>query len=150
MTGLDAVPTYFDTSAFAKRYIAEAGSDRVDTFLAGHDDDCVISPLVTTEFESILQRLMRQRLVHADYAVQARNHLSTDLTGAVWAMRPFETASFQHASRLLRELHTPLATLDALHLACAIKLGCTGLATCDHQLARAAAASGLLVYSFEN
>lgn len=150
MTGLDAVPTYFDTSAFAKRYVAEAGSDRVDAFLAGHDDDCVISPLVTTEFESILQRLMRQRLLSGDYAAQARAHLSNDLTGAVWAMHPFETASFQRASRLLRELETPLATLDALHLACAIELGCTGLATYDQQLARAAAASGLLVYTFEN
>ena len=54
-----------------------------------------------------------------------------DLTSAVWAMQAFETASFQRASRLLHELDTPLAT-------------------CDHQLARAAAASGLLAYSFEN
>ncbi len=142
--------TYFDTSAFAKRYIAEAGSDRVDAFLASHDDDCVISPLVAAEFESILQRLMRQGLMGADFAVQARRHLSADLSGALWAMQPFEVASFQRAIGLLRELGTPLATLDALHLACAIELRCAGLATCDHQLARAAAASGLLVYSFEN
>ena len=47
-------------------------------------------------------------------------------------MQPFETTICQRASRLLHEL------------------GCTGLATCDHQFARAAAASGLLVYSFEN
>ena len=39
MTGLDPVPTYFDTSAFAKRYIAEAGSDQVHAFLASHGED---------------------------------------------------------------------------------------------------------------
>ena len=103
----------------AKRYIAEAGSDTVDTFLAGHDDDCVICPLVATEFESILQRLLRQGLIAPDFAARARSSFAADLSGALWAMRPFEVASFGRASTLLRDLNTPLATLDALHLACA-------------------------------
>ena len=144
------VATYFDTSAMAKRYIAEAGSDTVDTFLAGHDDDCVICPLVATEFESILQRLVRQGLIAADFAARARSSFAADLRGALWAMRPFEVASFGRANTLLRDLNTPLATLDALHLACAIELHCTALATSDRQLARAALASGLVVHSFVN
>ena len=142
--------TYFDTSALAKRYILEAGSDTVDAFLASHDDDCVICPLVATEFESILQRLLRQGLIAPDFAARARSSFAADLSGALWAMQPFEVASFGRAGNLLRDLNTPLATLDALHLACAIELHCTALATSDRQLARAAQASGLVVHSFVN
>ena len=142
--------TYFETSALAKRYIAELGSDTVDAFLAQHADDCVISPLVATEFESILQHLLRQGLIDAAFAGASRSRFAADLTGALWAMQPFEVASFGRAIGLLRDLGTPIATLDALHLACAIELNCAALATCDRQLARAAEASGLVVHSFVN
>ena len=142
--------TYFDTSALAKRYIAEQGSDAVDAFLAQHLEDCVISPLVVAEFESILQRLLRQGLIDTDYAAQSRSQFAADLAGALWAMLPFEVASFGRATGLLRDLGTPLATLDALHLACAIEMNCGALATSDRQLVRAAEASGLLVHSFVN
>ena len=142
--------TYFDTSALAKRYIAEPGSDAVDEFLAQHADDCVITPLVATEFESILQRLLRQGLIDADFAARSHSRFAADLSGALWAMRPFEVASFSRAVGLLRELGTPLVTLDALHLASAVEHQCTALATSDRQLARAAQASGLLVHTFLN
>lgn len=142
--------TYFDTSALAKRYIAEPGSDAVDEFLAQHADDCVITPLVATEFESILQRLLRQGLIDADFAARSNSRFAADLSGALWAMRPFEVASFSRAVGLLRELGTPLVTLDALHLASAVEHQCTALATSDRQLARAAQASGLLVHTFLN
>ena len=43
----------------------------------------------------------------------------------------------------------PLAeTPDALHLACAIELGCAALASGDRRLLAAAAARGLRVHSF--
>ena len=142
--------TYFDTSALAKRYIAELGSDTVDQFLAQHADDCVISPLVATEFESILQRLLRQGLIEASFAARARSSFANDLSGALWAMQPFEVASFGRAAGLMRDLAAPLATLDALHLARAIELKCAALATSDRQLALAAQASGLLVHTFLN
>ena len=142
--------TYFDTSALAKRYIAELGSDTVDEFLAQHADECVISPLVATEFESILQRLLRQGLIAPRFAALTRSRFANDLSGALWAMLPFEVASFGRAAGLLRDLPAPLATLDALHLASAIELKCAALATSGRQLARAAQASGLLVHSFVN
>ena len=140
---------YFDTSAFAKRYVAEIGSDAVDAFLMDQSaDDCIISPLVVTELNSILQRLQRTGLMDAEFAARARVALAVDLTSALWAMRPFATGSFDRAGCLLRELPTPLATLDALHLACAIELQCTSMATADRQLAAAAIAVGLNVHHF--
>ncbi len=142
------MPIYIDTSALAKRYVAERGSDAFDAFLAEQADDCVICPLGATEFESVLQGLQRQGLMTAAFAQQARRDFAADLTSALWAMRPFEAAAFALASQLLRGLKAPLATLDALHLACAIEFDCTGFATGNRQLARAAEERGLHIHPF--
>ena len=142
------MPIYVDTSALAKRYLAEAGSAEFEVFLAGQSDECVICPLGAMEFESLLQRLLRQRLIDRDYALQARRDFSSDLASAVWSMRGFEVASIARGTELLRELSSPLATLDALHLASALELSCDALASGDQQLLRAAEECGLTVHSF--
>lgn len=142
------MPIYIDTSALAKRYIAERGSDAFDAFLLEQTDDCVISPLVATELESIVQRLRRQQLIDARYATQVRRDFAQDLRAALWSMRPFAASGLTLAAELLRTLASPLATLDALHLASAIELGCDALATADRQLAVAAAERGLGVHPF--
>lgn len=132
----------------AKRYVAERGSAEIDRFVAAQEADCVICPLVAIEFESILQRLQRQRLINAAFAHQARRDFASDLTSAVWSMLGFDAACFARGTELLRTLKSPLATLDALHLACAIESGCHAIATGDRQLARAAEESGLTIHSF--
>lgn len=139
---------YVDTSAFAKRYLSERGSEEFDEFLRSCDDECWISPLGATEFESILQRLKRRGVIDAGYVRQARGDFHGDLAASLWSMRPFEPSSFHQAAALLRTLDVPLATLDALHLATAIDFGCDGFATGDRQLARAAAKRGLRVHDF--
>jgi len=139
---------YIDTSALAKRYLLERGSETFDAFLQQCDDDCVISPLGGTEFESILQRLRRERLIDADYAEQARKDFLADVHTALWTVRPFVISVFSEAADLMRSLDVPLATLDALHLASALDLGCRGFATGDRQLARAAARRGLTLHDF--
>jgi predicted nucleic acid-binding protein len=141
---------YIDTSALAKRYLLEAGSDAFEAFLQQCNDDCVISPLGSTEFESVLQRLRRQQLIDVDYAEQARQDFLADLHSALWVLRPFAPSGFPQAARLMRTLDVPLATLDALHLAAALDAGCQGLATGDRQLSRAASSCGLTVHDFSN
>jgi uncharacterized protein len=142
------MPIYVDTSALAKRYVLEQGSDAFDAFLRDCEDDCVISPLGTTEFESVLQRLRRQGYIDAAFARQARNDFLADLNSALWAVRPFASSSFSQATELMRSLDTPLATLDALHLASALEFGCDSFATSDRQLSRAASKRGLTVHDF--
>ncbi len=139
---------YIDTSALAKRYLAEKGSDAFDAFLIAQPDECVISPLVATELESVVQRLLRQRLIDKAYAEQVRQDFAADLRGALWAMRPFPSAGLARAADLLRTLAAPLATLDALHLASAVELECSAIATGDRQLATAAQERGLEVHPF--
>lgn len=139
---------YVDTSALAKRYIAERGSDAFDAFLMQQPDDYVISPLVATELESVVQRLLRERLIDRAFAAQVRQAFANDLTAALWSMRPFPSVSLGRAQELLRKLAAPLATLDALHLAMALEFECTAIATGDRQLAKAATEQGLGVHTF--
>ena len=139
---------YVDTSALAKRYLSEKGSDAFDAFLIGQVDEFVVSPLVATELESVVQRLLRQRLISKTYAEQLRQDFSDDLRGALWAMRPFPNPGMALAGELIRTLAAPLATLDALHLASALQFGCGAVATGDRQLALAAAEAGLVVHEF--
>lgn len=142
------MPIYIDTSALAKRYIAESGSAEFETFVVEQSDDCLICPLGAIELESVLQRLQRQRLIDSSYALQARRDFASDLASAVWSMHRFDAGSFARGTELLRTLSSPLSTLDALHLACALELGCDALATGDRQLARAAQECKLTVHSF--
>jgi predicted nucleic acid-binding protein len=142
------VPIYVDTSALAKRYIAERGSADFEAFVVAQQDECVICPLGAIELESVLQRLLRDRLIDAAYALQARRDFASDLASAVWSMRSFEPGTIARGTELLRTLASPLATLDALHLAAAIEFGCEAVATGDKQLARAAQECRLAVHSF--
>lgn len=142
------MPIYVDTSALAKRYFLAQGSDAFDAFLRSCEDDCVISPLGTTEFESVLQRLRRQGFIDAAFARRARADFLNDLHTALWAVRPFAISSFSQAAELMRSLDIPLATLDALHLASALDFGCDGFATSDRHLSRAASKRGLTVHDF--
>lgn len=132
----------------AKRYLAERGSSDFEAFLDATQDECVICPLGVMELESVLRRLQRQRIVDAAFALRTRRSFASDLASAVWSVRPFDAAAFARGNELLRDLASPLTTLDALHLACALELNCNAMATGDAQLARAASECRLTVHSF--
>ncbi|MEO6408375.1 MAG: type II toxin-antitoxin system VapC family toxin [Burkholderiaceae bacterium] len=140
---------YVDTSALIKRYVHETASARFDEFLAG-ESDFVISPLGLTEFESMLQRRLRQGDFDRPYLDRSRDFLGRDIESALWQLQPFNPAVIPHATRLVRELGMPLATLDAIHIACAQAFGCDGMATGDRQQARAARQCGLAVFDFSD
>lgn len=139
---------YIDTSALVKRYVSERGSDAFDAFVQTCEEDCVISPLVVTELESVLQRLRRESLIDAKFLRRARETFHADVVAALWAVRPFEPSSFERATELIRTLDAPLATLDALHLASALDMHCTAMASGDRRLCLAAERRGLSVHHF--
>lgn len=141
---------YVDTSALVKRYIHEPTSAAFDAFVAATADDLFISPLTITEFESVLQRRLRQRDFDKTFMKKAQSLFSNDMAAALWQVQAFEPAAFQDAVRLIRDSGVPLATLDALHLGSALQYGCTHIATSDTQLARAAQRSGLVIHDFSS
>lgn len=142
------MPVYIDTSALAKRYVSERGSDAFDAFVHECEDELVISPLVHVEFESVLQRLKREGLLDTAQLRRARDAFHDDLGASLWSVRAFEPGAFHRASELLRALRTPLAALDALHLGSALSFGCDSLASADRSLLQAASSSRLAVHAF--
>jgi hypothetical protein len=83
------------------------------------------------------------------YASEARRRFLDDVVSGGWRLIEFESAVFSRASDLMVTLGAPLATLDAMHLACALINEADSLATSDLQLAAASRRAKLQVYRFE-
>ena len=128
----------FDSSALAKRYIEEAGSQAVD-------DACQrttalgLSVLCVPEIISALNRRVREkRLSRQDY-FSAKSRLSADVADAVVIELTPEVVS---RSILLLETND-LRTLDAIHVACALEWGAEEFVSADERQVKAARKSGL-------
>jgi predicted nucleic acid-binding protein len=142
--------TYVDTSALLKRYVSEPQSDRFDQFVmaASDSDELVISPLGLTEFVSALKRRERMGEFAARYVTTAWLELQQEIRSGLWSIATLPPMTFSKACDDLLELQSPLATLDALHLAAARLLNCQALACADTRLCDAAETCGLHVHRF--
>ncbi|MDP9011300.1 MAG: type II toxin-antitoxin system VapC family toxin [Pseudomonadota bacterium] len=106
---------FFDTSAFAKRYIAERSSETVIA-LCEQADDLVVSVVCLPELISSLCRLVREKkLPRADYR-KLRGIAAADLADVDICQI---TSHILDTTISLLETH-PLRATDALHVACAL------------------------------
>ena len=139
---------YLDTSALAKWYLNEAGSEAFVEFLQGLDS-AVISSLSVTEMRSLLSR----RRCMGDISAELESVLFAALLDDIdrgWLQRyPLDDARFAEATNLIaRYSEHPLRTLDALHLTVAADLAVSIVATADGVMADAALSMGLQVVRF--
>lgn len=139
---------YLDTSALAKWYLNEVGSEAFVDFLQGLGS-AVISSLTITEMRSLLSR--RRRM--GDLSVELESLLFAALIDDIdrgWLLQtPIANARFAEATNLIaRYPEHPLRTLDALHLTVAADLGVSVVATADGVMANAAASMGFQVARF--
>jgi predicted nucleic acid-binding protein len=134
------VKAFFDTSAFAKRYIAEHASEKVIA-LCEQADGLVVSVVCLPELVSTFCRLVREKkLSRADYR-KLKDIVTTDL-GDIDICQI--TSRILDSAIPLLESH-PLRSLDALHLACALAVGPDVFVSADHRQLSAAKKSGLKV-----
>ncbi len=130
--------TLFDSSAFAKRYIEETGSQAVDD-ICQMTTSLALSVLCVPEIVSALNRRLREkRLSRRDY-VTAKNRLSADVADAAVIELTPEVVS---RSILLLESYD-LRTLDAIHVACALEWRAEVFVSADKRQVKAARKSGL-------
>lgn len=130
--------TLFDSSAFAKRYIEEAGSQVVDD-ICQRATTLALSVLCVPEIISALNRRLREkRLTRQDY-LTAKSRLSADVADALVIELTPEVVS---RSILLLET-SELRTLDAIHVACALEWGAEVFVSADQRQVKAARRSGL-------
>lgn len=130
--------TLLDSSAFAKRYIEEAGSQAVDD-ICQRTTSLALSVLCVPEIISALNRHCREkRLSRQDYAT-AKSRLAADVVDAVVIELTPEVVS---RSILLLETND-LRTLDAMHVASALEWGAEEFVSADERQVKAARKSGL-------
>jgi len=108
------VKTFFDSSAFAKRYIAEKGSSDVDT-LCQQTDQLALCVICLPEIISALSRRVRERRISASDYVSVKDQLIRDVRDAEIINLTDEVVAH---SIMILERNT-IRAMDALHVAAA-------------------------------
>jgi len=132
------VKVFLDTSAFAKRYVAEPGTDKV-LELCQQADSLVVSVICLPELISTLSRLLREKKFYkADYQ-RLKGDAMADLADIdICQITPEILVS------VVPLLETyPLRAMDALHLACALAVEPDFFISADHRQLSAARKAGL-------
>jgi len=134
------VKVFLDTSAFAKRYVAEQGSDKLMA-LCQQADSLVVSVICLPELISTLSRLVREKkLAKADYR-KLKGEAMGDLADVDICQI---TSGILVSVVLLLESH-PLRAMDALHVACALAVEPDIFVSADHRQLSAARKAGLKI-----
>ena len=129
---------YLDSSAFAKRFVEESGSQEVEQ-LCSQTTELGLSVICVPEIISALTRRLRERnLTRQEYA-RAKQRLSQDVRDTV--IINLTPDVIQSCIEVLQT--TPVRTMDALHIACATAWEADLFASSDHRQIAAARAAGL-------
>jgi uncharacterized protein len=131
---------FFDSSALAKRYIEEKGSDRVQAVLSSASA-LAVSVICVPEIVSALCRRRRERKLLTEEYRKARASLLSDIDDAT--VIGITDDVIAQAVALLERF--PLRSADALHVACAAEWSTDLFVSADDRQCAAAIAYGLRV-----
>jgi predicted nucleic acid-binding protein len=130
--------TFFDSSAFVKRYVDEAGSQEVDE-LCQNASELALSIICLPEIISALNCRVREELLSAQQYNTIKEHLAADVRDAAIINLTPEVIA---ASTSLLET-SPLRAMDALHVACALAWEAELFVSSDQRQIAAAENAGL-------
>lgn len=131
---------FFDSSAFAKRYVREAGTDEVLSLCQQATELC-LSAIAIPELASAFCRLQREgRVTAAQYQSLKKNLLLDIADAAVCDLAP---EVMQHAVSSLEK--NTLRAMDAMHIGAALALQVDRFVTADVRQLSAAKKMGLQV-----
>jgi len=131
---------FFDSSAFAKRYISEPGSDKVEK-ICSEAAMLGVRSICLPETISALCRLRRQSVITNDEYERAKQALLKDLGDAL--ICNITPSVIKQCIDILEA--SKVRTLDALHIACALEFEAEAFVSSDMQQLSAAKAAGLKV-----
>ena len=129
---------FLDSSAFAKRFVEEPGSQEVER-LCSQATELGLSVLCVPEIISALNRRVREKNISRQNYILAKQRLSQDVRDAVIIHL---TPDVVQTSIGILETH-PLRTMDALHIACAMAWAVDLFVSADHRQVTTARAAGL-------
>lgn len=132
--------TFFDSSAFAKRYIADQQSEEVDN-LCARATSLAVSIICIPEIISALARLNRESRITANQLKKGKEALLRDLSDAI--ICTLNSGVINQTIHVLENSST--RAMDAIHIACALEWQAEIFVSADHQQCLAAKKLGLLV-----
>lgn len=137
---------YYDTGVLLKLYTEEPASDAVRAHVVRRGQPLLFTSLHLSECVSALQlKAFCGECTAADAAAAALD-VEADLASGVLRRAGIDWEAAWGHCRILSAAHTAEAgcrTLDALHVACALQLGCREFVTSDARQSKLAAKAGL-------
>ncbi len=130
--------TFFDSSAFAKRYIEEPGSGAVDA-LCAQATDLALSVVCIPEIISALNRRLRERSLSRVQYQKAKDSLFEDIRDAAIVNLTSDVVSTCTAALEA----SAVRAMDALHVACAVHWSAELFVSADRRQVSAARKAGL-------
>jgi predicted nucleic acid-binding protein len=148
------LPGYFlDTSALAKLYHPEIGSDRMEALVQRPSTGLIIAQLSLVEIQSVFAIKVRTGTITEAELDLLRGLFFSDLVKGRFEVAFINRRHFESAEALIK-IHAVtcgLRAMDAIQLAVALDLHGRGVATyfvaADNNLCRAAALEGLTVFN---
>ncbi len=140
---------YFDTSALAKWYLNEAGSDDVEKYIQEHGP-VDMSDLTAVEMWCLLARRRREGNIDPKTEIKIFATFEEDIRQRFLICHPLPDGLTAGAVNLL-SVHPdlPIRALDALHLMIAREIRAEVLATADRVMVAGAKAMGFSVVRFD-
>lgn len=129
---------FLDSSAFAKRFVEEPGSQQVEDICSQATELC-LSVICVPEIISALNRRLREKCLTRQEYIQTKQRLAQDVRDVVIINL---TSEVIHTSVIILETN-PVRTLDALHIACALEWHADWFVSSDHRQITTARSSGL-------
>lgn len=136
---------YLDTSALVKLYVLEAGSEFVQSCLAGQDDPLPVWELQEAEFANALHlKVFRNEWTEEEAALQIGHFRARRKRGVYFFPEIDRVELIRAFHRLSGETpRTGCRTMDIFHVACALQIPSCRFLTFDERQGALARLAGL-------
>lgn len=129
---------FADSSALAKRYVLEAGSEAMDLYLE-RASQLAVCIILVPEILSGLNKRLREKSISATNYRKIKRQLLNDVRDSI--ILQITPAVVSHSVSLLEA--NLLGAMDALHIACAMEWQAEFFVTADKRQCAAAKKAGL-------
>ncbi len=138
---------YFDTSALAKRYSQEVGTEKVDSMINDKSNVVVIGNIAITEIYSALSKKYRMGEISEQVFLSTVYRFEKDISAKTYHFLEVDNKIIT-TSKILILTHPELRTYDAIHLALALELSALGptVVTSDKVLFKTSHSEGFKYY----
>ena len=139
---------YLDTGFALKRYVKEPNSPAAKTVLLAYSPPLHLTDILEMEIVNALHgKVFRYEMTECERD-QCLDAFHADIVAGFWQRVTIGAASLRNRVIAIASLRTATLgcrTLDILHIAAALELGCTDFLSFDHRQRSAALAEGLKV-----